>query len=65
MDDALLMGGGQRFGDRGDEVQDSIDGETTVRNQPTERLALDELHREEVDAVGFLKRMDRDDVADG
>ena len=31
-------------------------------DEPVERLALDELHGQEVDAVGFLDRVDGDDA---
>ena len=58
MDDALVMGGGQRLGDRAGDFQDAIDGETAFRNELIERLALDQFHREEVDAIGFLNRVD-------
>ena len=43
-------------------IQDSIDGETALRNQLIERSALDEFHREEVDTADFFERVYRDDV---
>ena len=46
---------------RGD-VEDPLDGQAALGNDAVERLALDELHRQEVDAVGFLDREDRDDA---
>ena len=62
VDDALVVRGGQCVGDRERDRHQAFTGQTAVGNQSIERLTLDQLHREEVDAVRFLDRIDRDDV---
>ena len=62
MRDLLLVRGGQRVGERQRELEESRQRQAAGRNQRVERLALDELHRQETDAVGFLGRVDGDDV---
>ena len=42
---------------RGD-LEDALDRQAAFGDQPIERLPLDQLHREEVDAVGFFDRVD-------
>ena len=37
-------------------------GSPPAQNEPVKRLTFDELHGQEVDAVGFLDRVDGDDV---
>ena len=46
---------------RGD-LEDPLDRQPALGNERVERLALDQLHREEVDAVRFLDRVDGDDA---
>ncbi len=62
MDDALLVRGGKRLGhgpaDRGNPLR----RQPPFRDRPVQRLPLDQLHGQEVDAVGFVDGMDRDDV---
>ena len=43
-------------------VSRSASGRPPLRNRQRERLALDQLHREEQDRSGLLDRVDRDDV---
>src|SRR5690242_5430528 len=57
MNDAFIVSGGKRLGNRCSEVQNSIDRETLFGDQPLKRLALDQLHSEEVDAVYFFERV--------
>lgn len=62
MHDAFFMRGGERASKRSGNLDDSLDGKAAFRNEPIERPALDQLHREKVNAVGFLHRVERDDV---
>jgi hypothetical protein len=62
MDDALLMRDGQRVGEGDPDFEQPADGQTVFRDDAVERLALDELHGQEVDAVRLLDREDRDDL---
>ena len=39
-----------------------VDREAALRDEQVERLSFDELHREEVDALGLFDRVERDDV---
>jgi hypothetical protein len=45
---------GERLGECRTNIDDSIDRQPAFRNEPIEWLSLDELHGEEVDAVGLL-----------
>ena len=62
MDDAFVVRGCERVGKRVGDVEDPLDRQAALGNGAVERLALDELHGEEVDALGFLDREDRDDA---
>ena len=62
MDDALLVRRREGLGHGGPYLHDSRDRQAAFGYQAVERLALDELHRQEVNTVGFLHRVDRDDV---
>ena len=62
MDDAFRMRGGKRLRNRPGDLENPIGREASFRNRAVERLPLDELHREEVDTVGFVHGMDSDDV---
>ena len=62
MDDALLVRRGERVGERGGDLDEPGDRQGTLGDEKVERLALDQLHRQEVDAAGLLDRVDRDDV---
>ena len=62
MHDALVVRGGERVGQRVGDVEDPLDRQAALGNGAVEGLALDELHREEVDALGFFNREDRDDA---
>ena len=56
------IGGGQRFGDGRADLQDSLDTQTSLRNQLVQGLALDQLHGQEVQSSGFLDGVDGDDT---
>src|SRR4029077_12908959 len=62
MNDALVVSSSQRLRNRASEVQNLIDRETSMGNESIERVTLDELHREEVNAACFLKRVECNDV---
>ena len=62
MDDASLMRGGERIGHGFRDFDDLRGGESTGRHEAIERLAFDELHGEEVDAVGLFDGENGDDV---
>ena len=44
------------------DLDDALDRQAALGNQAVERLALHQLHRQEVDALGLLDRVDGDDV---
>jgi hypothetical protein len=54
VDDALLVGGGERVGERGRDLEQPLEREPALGDDAVEGLSLDELHGQEVDAVGFL-----------
>ena len=62
MRDAALVRGAHRIGKRDGEVSTRSSGSPSGGMILLERLAVDELEREKRHAVGFLDRMDGDDV---
>src|SRR5262245_32203825 len=62
MDDAVLMGGGDRIAHLRGDGQQSIEREATLGQDVGQRAAFDQRHRDEMRARGFL---DRIDVHDG
>jgi hypothetical protein len=62
MDDPLVVGGGKSIGQRHSEVEELPEREPTFRYQPLERLAVDKLHGDEMDALVLLDRVDGDDI---
>jgi hypothetical protein len=62
VDDTLVVGGGQGLGERSGDREEPIERQAALGDDAVERLALDELHRQEVDAVGLLDRVDGDDA---
>src|ERR1039458_830740 len=54
--------GRERVAERAGNLDDLLDREPAGGNEAVEWLALDQLHGQEVDAVGFLHRVDGDDV---
>ena len=62
VDDALVVGGRQRFGQCRADRHEAVDRHPALGDELVERLALDELHRQEVDAVGLLDGVDGDDA---
>ncbi len=62
MDDALLVGGGERLRERDGDLEDALQGHPAFGNHVREPLALDELHGEEVNAPGLLDRVNGDDI---
>jgi hypothetical protein len=62
VDDAALVRGGDGFGNRNGQPEELLKGQPARTSQAGQGLPLDELHRQEVHAAGFLDRVDRDDV---
>ena len=62
MHDAFLMRRSQRIPQSAGDLDDLFEGKPACADEPVERLTFDELHGQEVDAVGFLHRVDGDDV---
>ena len=62
VDNALVVRGRERVGERDREVQQPGERQSARRHERGERLALDQLHGEEADAAGFLDRVERHDV---
>ena len=56
------MGRIERSRNRDRVVQRTLDRQTGFRDQPLERLAVDELHDDEINAVRLVDVVDRDDV---
>src|SRR6266852_9479765 len=50
---------GQRLGQRAGNLDDAFDWQAIRRDQPIQRLPLDQFHGEKVDAVGFFHRVQR------
>ena len=62
VDDILRVGCSEGSAQWHRNLQQTVDVEPVGGNQRVEGLALHQLHAQEVDSVGFLHRMDRDDV---
>jgi len=62
MYDAFFVGGSHCVGYGGSERDDLLDGKPALGEKVVERLSFDQFHREEVGAVSFLDRVERDDV---
>ena len=62
MDDPLVVRRGEGLGERAGDLEDALDGEPALRDEPIERRAVDKLHGEEVNAVSFLDREHGDDA---
>src|ERR1035438_5058249 len=62
MHDAFFMRGRKRVAQHTGNPAALLDREPACRNKAVEWLPFDELHRQEVNAVGFLHRVDGDDV---
>jgi len=62
VDDALLVRCDEGLGECRCYREDLLDGEPALGDEPVERLALDELHRQEVNAVRLLDGVDGDDA---
>ena len=56
------MRGGQRVGEGDRDLEELRQRHAAAGYQLVERAPLDQLHRQEPDAVGLLDRVDRDDV---
>src|ERR1700732_874777 len=59
MYDAFLVRSGQRLGQRAGNLDDAFDWQAIRRDQPIQRLSLDQFHGEKVAAVGFVHRIQR------
>ena len=62
MRDLLLVGRLERVGDWDRQFQKPRKRQPLRWDQLVQRLTLEQLHRHEPDAIGFLGRVDRDDV---
>lgn len=62
VDDAAFVCGGQSIDQRHTDLEKLTKRHAAARNQLGERPAAHELHRDEGQAIGFLERVDRDDV---
>ncbi len=62
MDDAFIVCRSDRLGKSGSDREDAVDRHFSFGNDAVEGLTFDELHREEVDAVCLLDRIDGDDA---
>ena len=62
MDDAPVVGRGERVGHRHGQLEDPSDGESVAADHGGERPAGDPLHDEEADAAGFLDRVQGHDA---
>ena len=62
MDDALVVGGGQRVGDGDAVVKDLRQGKTVGRQDLVQALAFDQFHGEKAHTCVFLHGIERDDV---
>ena len=62
MHDAFLMSRRQRIPQSAGDLDDLFEGKPACADEPVERLTFDQLHRQKVDAVAFLDRVDGDDV---
>ena len=60
--DAVTVGNRECIDQRDDHVEERVEGELTLCEHLLERLSLDQLHRQEVDAVDLVDGVDRDDV---
>src|SRR5580692_1756425 len=62
MHNALFVRSRQRIPQSTGDLDDLLERKSACADEPVKRLALDELHRQKVDAVGFLHRVDGDDI---
>ena len=62
VDDALVVGGGQRIGDGDAAVKDPRQGKAVGGDDLVQALAFDQFHREKAHAGVFLHGIERDDV---
>ena len=62
MDDALVVRGRERFSEPGGDLEHPLDRQPALGDQLVERLPLDKLHGQEVDAVRFLDGVHADDA---
>ncbi len=62
MDDAPVVGRGERVGHRHGQFEDPFDGESVAADDGAERPAADTLHDEEADGSGFFHRVEGDDA---
>jgi hypothetical protein len=62
MDDAGRVRPGQRIGDLYGVLQYFTEAQAMARDQAIERLAVDEFHRNEVHAIGFIDIVNGDNV---
>ena len=62
MHDAFLVRRRERLGERARDLDELLHRESALGNAVIERLPLDQLHGEEVHAVGFLDGENRNDV---
>jgi len=62
MDDAFLVGGGHRFGQRYGDLEELLETQAAGWHDVVEPPPFHQLHGEEVEAIGLFHRVDGDDV---
>ena len=62
MHDPFVVRRGERLGKSVGDLDDLLDGKAARGNAVFQRLPLDQFHGQKMDAVGFLDRVERDDV---
>ena len=62
MDDALLVRGRESVGKRRGDLEEPLDGKPTLGDEAVERLALGELHGQEMNTLGLLDRIHGNDA---
>jgi len=60
--DAFFVSSRQSLGQRFRDFDDLLDCEAVLADQPVQWQPFDKLHRQKVDAFGFLHRVDRDNI---
>ena len=65
MDDALIVGRFESYGDLSRDVDGFLDRKWTGGEAIGQRRPLDQLEDQRAEAVGFLEAVDRRDVAGG
>src|ERR1700683_1277573 len=62
MHDAFFVRRRQSVAERAGNLEDPLDRKSPLGNEPVQWKSFYQLHRQQMDAVAFLHRMDRNDV---